>query len=204
MAPWQTFLKASHTLGPDPGVRARWHGPRQRYAVWALPVRAPQALARVAKLQAALAGHIDPVPLDQLHITVWVGGFVDGDGRRDDDLDGGVRADLDRLVSAWERPIRLELGGASSFLSCPFLEVHTLGSELQALREEMKSIHPNELRFSDFVPHLTLGTYTATEATPPLVHALQGCRALPPIPLALHPEAAWVHAPTGRLNWGRP
>lgn len=204
MTPWQTFLKATHTLGPDAGVRARWHGPRRRYAVWALPVRAPQVLARVAKLQELLAGHIDPVPLAQLHVTLWVGGFSDGDGSRNDDLDGGIRADLDRAIEAWSQPIPFQVGGVSSFLSCPFLEVKEPGSYIQALREKMGSIQLNELRFSDFIPHLTLGTYTASEDTTALIQTLSPQRALPPLTCSARPQAAWVDAPTGTLHWGQP
>lgn len=201
MSPWRTFLKSSHTLGPSPGVRESWRAGRRDYAVWALPVQDPAVLERAARVQRALVGHIQVQPLEQAHITLWVGGFVDGDGTRDDDLDGETRAGIRRRIKAWTRPVRVQITAASSFLSCPFLEVQPLGSELDTLREEIGSIHPKEIRFSDYIPHLTLGTYSANEATESLVERLTPFRDLPPIELSLHPRGALVDAATGHLSW---
>lgn len=174
---------------------------RAHYAVWALEVDAPRALERMVQVQRALAAHIHPVPRSQAHITAWVGGFVDGDGQRDDDLDWAVVAEMDARIQAQGRALRVQLGGASSFLSCPFLEVLDPGSELYRLREGFGSIHPKELRFSEFTPHLTLGTYAATEATDPLVEILRPFRDLPPLELTLNCRRARVDAASGALHW---
>ena len=201
MSPWQTFLNSSHTLGPSPGVREQWRSGRSHYAVWALPVSDPRVLQRAAQVQRALAAHIQAQPLAQAHITLWVGGFVDGDGTAEDDLDGEARAAIQERIRAWDRPINVQITGASSFLSCPFLEVQQPGSGLNLLREEIGSIHPKEIRFSNFIPHLTLGTYAATEATEALVKRLRPFRDLPPIELTLRPCEAQVDAGTGALSW---
>ncbi len=182
-------------------MREQWRAGRRHYAVWALPVVAPAALERAALVQQVLAGDIQVQPLEQAHITLWVGGFVDGDGTRNDDLDGETRAAIQGRIQAWGQPIPVEIGGVSSFLSCPFLEARALGSELHVLREEIESIHPKEIRFSEYVPHLTLGVYSANEATGPLIERLLPYRDLPPIRLQLQAREARVDAQTGRLSW---
>ena len=158
-------------------------------------------MRRVDKVQQALAEHLSPVPLDQLHITVWVAGFLDGDGARNDDLSRETWAAIQRQIQAWQQPIPVQITGASSFLSCPFLQVEPIGSGLDLLRKTMESIHPDELRFSDFVPHLTIGNYTRSQATEPLAQILRQYRALPPIPLSLLPAEGRVDAHTGTLSW---
>jgi 2'-5' RNA ligase len=198
---WQTFLKSSHTLGPSPGVREQWHAGRRDYAVWALPVRDREVLERAEKVQRDLAGHIQPVPLDQLHITVWVGGFLDGDGTRNDDLDRETQASINRQIQAWRQPILVRITGTSSFQSCPYLQVEVTGPELESLREKVGSVHRNDLCFSPFTPHVTLGTYTAAHAAESVAELLRPHRARPPIPLSLSPAEGRVDAHTGTLNW---
>lgn len=201
MSPWQTFLKSSHTLGPTPGVRELWRAGRHHYAVWALPVLDQHVLKRAKEVQQALAGHIEPTPLEQLHITVWVGGFLDGDGTRNDDLDRKTWAAIQGRIQALRRPIPVEISGLSSFQSCPFLKAQPIGSELQALREKIRDIQPKEIRFSEYTPHLTLGTYSTNEAIGPLIERLLPYRDLPTIRLQLQAHEARVDAATGHLSW---
>ena len=152
-------------------------------------------------MQQALAEHLEPIPLEPLHITVWVAGFLDGDGARNDGLSQETWAAIQRQIQAWKQPIPVRITGASSFLSCPFLQVDPIGSGLDFLRKIMDSIHPNALRFSNPAPHLTIGSYTRSQATEPLAQILRQHRALPPIPLSLLPAEGRVDSLIGTLSW---
>ena len=73
---WQAFQSATHTLAPTPGFRARWHAGRTTYAVWMVRVDGPRLRSRVARLQRALTPWLHPIPLDNLHVTIRVAGFM--------------------------------------------------------------------------------------------------------------------------------
>jgi hypothetical protein len=181
-AVWSTFTGASSTLRGTPGAREEWRRGRARYAVWVFRVECAEVLARLAQARAALAPWIDPMPDREAHITVAVAGFPAARPALDDDID--ERA-LERAVAGLrdDPPAApaLEVGGLTSFLSCPVLEVHDPGGGLGALRERL-SQHHREIRFTPYLPHITAGLYSGAP-TAPIAVAIAPLRALPRLPL---------------------
>ncbi len=182
---WADFAASERTLGPSTGSREEWHRGRRDYAVWLLPVRHPEVVAEVSRLQALLAPFIRPVPLDELHITVWVLGFPTAEPTLDDDVELGLLARSQGSLRA-DPPgaCRLRLGPPGSFRSAAILEARDPHGDLVALRGRLLD-GPPEQRFAEFRPHLTLGTYTADHPVPDVLRALQGERHGPSVDLRL-------------------
>lgn len=180
---WETFQRARTTMGPSPGVRESWRKGRSRYSLWALRVNAQPALERMQALQRALGAAIRPVPPTHAHVTVWVAGFPAERLVHDDDvLTWHLDQQLKQLTRGAPWPMRLELGPANSFLSCAVLEVHDPQGDLAALRGAL-GLWGTELRFADYQPHLTVGTYLKAQQTGPLVQAIAPLRSAPHTPL---------------------
>jgi 2'-5' RNA ligase len=160
---WASFTAAEHTLGPTPGLRTRWHAGRQHYAAWMVRVDGPVLRERVAQLQRALGPWIRPVPLDELHITLRVAGFLSprpyedpGFPVADHTMSGTLEATLRRLPALAPR---LQIGPASSFASAPFLEVRDPVGDLARCRALLTRAGADEVRESPWLPHLTVGTW---------------------------------------------
>lgn len=198
---WATFLAAREALGPSPGALEAWHRGRARYAVWILEIDEPAALARQAAVADRLAGLVVPVPPGRAHVTVWVCGFPCKTPVHDDDVTEAV---LEAQVAAARKvtAARLALGAANAFLTCAFLEVHDRAGELAALRAALAVPGAREVRFSGYLPHLTIGRFPDARPTAPIAARLEPLRALEPIPLlpsalalieldARAPEAPW-------------
>ena len=181
-APWTQFCALSETLGPSPGVREAWTRGRSRYAVWLLRVSDPLVVARAQAVAAALGDAIRPIPPADLHITLLVAGFpVAGSGRWDDDVPECVlAAQRAALRRARLPPLRLAVGGASSFATAPFLTVTDVEGTLARARS-LLAAGVREIRFAPYCPHVTVGVYRDTRPAAPLREVLAGWRGLPPL-----------------------
>ena len=172
---WTTFLAAPHTLGPTPGVRDTWRRGRDRYAVWVFRVDDPAILERRRAVGEALAPH-GLVGLHAAHLTVFVAGFPACVVVHDDDVsEEGLNTALAALQADPPLAPVLTVGGASAFLSCPFLEVH---GDLSLVRARLGG---GEVRFAPYVPHITVGAFGDDRPTGPIAAALQPFRDLAPI-----------------------
>ncbi len=164
---WRRFADGRRTLGPSPGVREAWAQGRRCYHAWVLVIDDPRVEARRAEIAAAIEasspGALSPWCAGAGHVTVWVSGW-DVPPRRPDE---GLR-------------VPLEVGRASAFASCPFLEVRSPrganGRDLRALRGRFTG---REERWAAYRPHLTVGLWRRTEAVEPLVAALRPFRRAP-------------------------
>lgn len=184
---WAGLRGLERTLALSPGERERWRRGRETYAVWALRVRHPEVLERMARvgarLAAALGGAFVPQPLDQAHVTVFVAGFPSPAPALDDDVaESALRAQAALAHRLGLGPLRLEVGGANGFLTCPFLEVLDPAGDLARLRRALAAGAP-EIRFSDYHPHVTVGFLPGGVGTEPLRACLSPLRRLPPLRL---------------------
>ncbi len=194
-ATWAAFAAAGQTCGPSPGERDAWLRGRSRYLVWVVRADGVAVRARVRAAAEALGTAIRPVALSDLHVTVWVAGFSCDRVRFDDDVDPAViDAQLRALSGA--TAFRLDVGGVNSFTSTPFLEVDDPNGGLAALRRRLGA-HHDELRFSPYRPHLSVGSYVDSRPVAPLITALSPLRRLPP--LAVDIDAVELCAFDGRV-----
>jgi 2'-5' RNA ligase len=176
---WRDFTAAPMTAGPSPGIREQWRRGRRWYAVWVLRVSEPAVHARMAAVAARLSDAVRVTPADQAHITLFVSGFVTDTPRLDDDVAESVLLRQRDALAEQDLSLDLAVGGAGSFSTAAFLEVH---GELTALRRVLSG-HADELRFGPYHPHVTVGVYRDTRPIPPLAAALAPHRDLPPIPV---------------------
>lgn len=184
---WAEILGAERTLGLEPGVREAWHRGRERYAVWLLRVREEAALARMAEVGEAIGARLGarfrPQPASEAHITAFVAGFPSSAPSVDDDVDYvALEEQAARVAGRLGGPLRLALGGANAFLSCPFLEVHDPDGGLAALREALAA-PTREIRFAPYHPHLTLGLLPESVPAAALTEALLPYREAPELQL---------------------
>ena len=182
---WSSFTAASHTLGPTPGLRTRWHAGRRHHAVWMVRVDGPVLRERVAQLQRTLGPWIQPVPLDDLHVTLRVAGFLTPRLHRDPAFPvadhappATLQATLTQLPSTAPR---LQIGPANSFASAPFLEVLDPAGDLARLRTQLAHAGADEVRGSPWLPHLTVGTLMRRMPTGAPTRCLAGHRCWRPI-----------------------
>ena len=176
---WRAFCQQPTTLGPDPGIRQRWHQGRRWYAVWVLRVAEPAVHARMAALAEQLGDAIRPIPASQAHITLFVCGFPSRTPCLDDDIDEATLRAQWRALQSADLSLSLAVGGASSFSTAAFLEVHGDLSEIRGILASCA----DELRFGPYHPHVTIGTYPQTRPVGPIRAVLERSRDLPLIPI---------------------
>ena len=184
-ATWSTFCAAPRMLGPTPGHRQEWAAGRTRYAVWGIRVRAEAVRERASALQGMLGPNIRKIPLEDLHITVWVAGFPTAAALvHSDDI---PEAALEEQAAALQahRSFRLVVGGSNSFRTAPFLEVFDLDGGLASLRQTLGRCGPPELRFAPYQPHITLGSASTDIPTASVRRVLSAHRELPVIELTV-------------------
>lgn len=166
---WAQFAQSSKTMGLQHGVLDKWHRNRNRYAIWVLRVDSPQVKAWLKQCQQQLIDWIEPV--NEPHITVWVSGFPTTAPKHDDDV---LIDDLERAAKELKNgpPIRVRLGRFNSFQTSAFIEIEDHLSHIAACRKQLKT-HP-EIRFENYVPHITLGNYHDALPVEPIRNTLRG------------------------------
>lgn len=187
---WRRFVAAGRTLGPTPGERERWHAGRSRYAVWLARVTGSEFLARTRLAQQQLEQWILPIAGEQLHLTIFVCGFPTAGGTMNDDVEPeALITQANHLAAAAFAPLELQIGPVNSFTSAAFLEVQDPLAGLERIRAALGSALEHhgkrEVRFSHYIPHITVGMYRLDYAITPIVEALAPLRALPPLRLRL-------------------
>jgi 2'-5' RNA ligase len=179
---WDTFRASQTTLGPTPGAAEAWRAGRDRYLVWALRVSAPAVLARAAEVAARLGEAVVAVPARDAHVTVWVCGFPAERRQRNDDVEEDVLREQCLRV-AGTRVTRMTVGRPNAFATCAFLEVDDEHGELEALRARLHVAGAPEIRFSPYLPHVTVGRFVDSRPVAPLAAAIaelrQGTHAAP-------------------------
>lgn len=183
---WARFLRGPRTLAPTPGVREAWHRGRRWYHVWVLELDEVAAARRDEVYRALIEGGAGaegagagaegagadsplllPFSVRTPHVTVWVHGF------EEEEAEGPRRRPTPRHPEEGAR-LRLGLGGASSFLSCPFVEVRA--PWIGRLRAGFPG---GEERWAAYLPHLTVARYAAAHPTVAVAARLRPLRRLP-------------------------
>jgi 2'-5' RNA ligase len=185
---FDTFCAPGTTWGPSPGVREAWAAGRRRYAVWLLRVQPPAVLERMKRVAEALGDAVEPTPLCDAHITLWVAGFPTDTPRLDDDVSEAVLAAQAEALEAHfggRGPVRVEVGGANAFFTCAVLDVFDPDSALAEIRACLDE-EGRELRFGPYHPHVTAGRFIDSRDRAPLAQALRPLRDLPLLPLDVH------------------
>ena len=178
---WSDFCSADKTIALQDGVVEKWANGRTSYALWALMFQPDRFLEKRWQMcRDALEPALSPT-LRQLHVTVFVAGFVDGAGGQNDD------ADLERLRMAdqalqqdgwYERDVQLHIHGLNSFLVSPFLEVEDTCNTVDAVRSVILRYLP-EVRFAPLHLHLTVGRYDGVHSTGELRQRIEPFSDLP-------------------------
>jgi hypothetical protein len=173
---WARFLALERTAGPSAGAIDDWRRGRERYAVWALRLRAPEVIARMAAVAERLGDSIVRVRPDDAHVTAWVCGFPAANPVFDDDVTDGILAAQRAAVAGRAAP-RLLIGAPNAFATCAFLEVHDPHGDLAALRAALAVPGAKEVRFARYQPHVTVGRFAASGPAAPIARAIAALRA---------------------------
>lgn len=186
---WAAFRAFPHTATLRPADRERWRRGRCRYSAWVFRLDAPEVRQRVARVREALGARLDPLADADLHLTVWVVGFLDGPGQGsapegwlDDDASPELIEAQAQALGQLPAP-RLALAGANAFRGCAVLEVAPLDGGLDALRAAICEVSGPELRFARFLPHATVGHFPSHHPTAPIARQLAPLRRLPEVPM---------------------
>lgn len=156
---WHRFMAQPATVANEVRDFHEWHLGRPRYAVWAVALSAGPWDERVAVAQRALDGLLIPGYRRQLHITLHACGFPAKEARFDDDfLSMQFQAQCEALCELALQPFDLHIGGAGSFATAPYLEVHDGEGALSRVREAL-AVGGDEFRDTEYVPHVTVGLY---------------------------------------------
>lgn len=169
------------TLGPEPGIRARWHRGRERYAVWLARLEDPRLRPRLRAAREALRPWIRPIPYRDLHVTLWVAGFPALNPTFNDDVPEAALAHQAarlRRLPAFD----VEVLDLRSFASAAYLAVRDLDGGIAELRAALAGTH-REQRFGPYAPHVTVGAYTRNWPADPIEAAMEPLRGLAPLRL---------------------
>lgn len=180
---WQRFCALPATVANVVRDFHEWHLGRPRYAVWAIALDAGPWDERIAAAAGALDGLLLADYRRQLHITLHACGFPAPKAFHNDDyLSTQFKAQCEALKCLALRPFDLHIGGAGSFATAPYLEVHDGEESLPRLRDAL-SVGGNEYRDTEYVPHVTVGLYGVAHPAPDVARRLEPLRNAQLLPL---------------------
>ena len=162
-----------------------WHRGRPRYGVWLLLIEQPEWLAYIADIQQRLSRFIYPQLHRQAHITLFVCGFPQTEQRFNDDVHPDkIDAQRQRLTDAQLPAFNLQLDQVDAFPTIAFLSLKGDLAPLERIRQTLALDCP-ELRYADFVPHITLGLFRDAFSAAELRHAVAQLPAPPSTPCTI-------------------
>lgn len=150
----------------------QWHRGCPWCAVWVVRLDGPAVDAVVHAARAVVAPWLLPHYARQPHVTLAYRGLMAGATPHPQAEFSGqdLGADIRRLQSAGIEPFALQLQGADSFATVPYLAVAQAGP-LHRLHAVMTGHTPYP--GWHYVPHVTLGHYGCQMPMAPLVASLQ-------------------------------
>lgn len=148
-----------HSLACELRDYPEWHKGRQRYAVWVLSIDSEAIQHRLQSARHLLQDWVHPVGERQAHITLFVCGFPARYTVHDDDFSQSqLEQQRQALKQLNAHPFQLQIGGAASFSSAAYLQVHDPAQGLARIRKALSNCS-HEIRQSPYTPHLTIGLY---------------------------------------------
>lgn len=156
---WHEFIHADKTLPAIKRDYPEWHKGRDRYFLWAITLRNDSVSAKINAIKPTLASYLVHPYIRQLHITLYVCGFMVKEKNFNDNYDMVTRERQIALLQQLDlTSFDLSLGAVNSFLSAPFVEIIDPTGSLIQIRKTLLSLH-DEIRTTEFTPHITLGIY---------------------------------------------
>ena len=151
--------QALTTIASEKRDYPEWHHGRETYAVWVLLSDNKAIQTKFKAARKHLNGYLLEPYQRQLHITLFVCGFlVDTPKYNDDFSPTQLKAQIQALAKMHIQPFEIEIGGLNSFASAPFLDVHDPTGGIPRLRETL-AMGAREFRTVPYTPHLTVGLY---------------------------------------------
>ena len=136
-----------------------WHKGRRDFGLWYIEIERADILKYCQQIQAHCQPFLAKNYQRQLHITVFVAGFVVPQKRWHDDIDP---ADLDLQYAALQNldlpAFRLSLGAIDSFEQCLFVHINDRQQSLARIRDALQTVG-TEISPPRYCPHITLGFY---------------------------------------------
>lgn len=192
---WESFLRVPVRQGLSADQVAQWAAGRPAYAVWLALIDDESVLARVAEVAQALAPWCLPGYLRQPHITIAAAGFPTDLPVGDEDY--GVTSFTENVASlqALAMPaFDIQVGGANSFGTAPYLEVYDVTEGLRTLQGQLCA-WTRAGKSMCYLPHITVGMYQDDTAFAPVHAALTPWRELPALTLPVRELTLAVYAP---------
>jgi hypothetical protein len=175
------FLALARTTALHHRDYRAWHRGRTHYAVWIIDFDEPDILTPLQSARAHFADLFYQPSARQLPVTVFVSGFwVDRSQWEDDYTPAQCRAQQDRLHHLALPAFDITLGAIKSFASALYVEVQDSAQGLATVRQALQEVMP-ELRWTPYVPHVTLGVYRVEMATHRVVQRIQDFACHPPL-----------------------
>ena len=161
------FLALEKTTAIQQRDYRAWHRGRTHYAVWVIDFEEPDILTHLHRAREHFADILYKPFARHLHVTVSVSGFwVDSPQWDDDYTPAQYRAQQRRLHQLTLPAFDITLGAINSFASALYAEVQDSEHGLATVRQALQEVMP-ELRWTPYVPHVTLGVYRVEMACPP-------------------------------------
>ncbi len=147
------------TIASPRGDFSDWHRGRKEFALWMIRLEHDSVFRKVEAARKHLAGLLLTPYERQLHITLFVCGFLVevrrfGDEYAGHQLDAHIRLITDSKIA----PFSVEIGGLNSFASAPFLHVYDPEAGVERIRA-LLSTTATEIERDRFTPHVTVGLY---------------------------------------------
>lgn len=150
-----------------------WHKQRSRYAVWTLLLDQPELQQQLERCQRHLSAWLHPQQR-QLHLTLYVAGFPSHTPRYADCISWQqLRLQQQAIRQLGLQPFRLQLTQLETFAHAPYIKVAN-NSQLTAIRQCLAHLSP-EQRFSEYLPHITLGLYRRAPSLEQFNRLRQSC-----------------------------
>ncbi len=156
---WRTFVSLEETIPTEKRDYEAWRRGRREYAVWSININSRAVQSRFEAAKAHLSDFLLQPYDRQMHVTLFVCGFLVDDARWDDDYPLSIlERHLREVKDQRQGRFQMEIGGINSFATTPFLEVFDPAGGIKNIRRVLSRSHP-EIRQMPYVPHLTLGLY---------------------------------------------
>jgi len=167
------LASADSTIGSERRDFVEWHRGRSPYVFWALDVDIPEVRNELSRVEHHLSGLLLNDYQRQPHVTLDLCGFPARLPNAPDEFSAVLLRDqLHRLRAAGLVEFELEIGGLSSFVSAPYLQVSETAGRLVSIRECLAENGINRLQ-GNYVPHCTVGLYVAAWPAGPVVERLR-------------------------------